>query len=260
MISELTNEYILAKVLSITHYTNRLFSFKTVRPLKLTFKPGEFIMIGLIIRGEFIFRAYSICNAPWDKDLEFYSIKVINGPFTSFLQKITTDSSIIIKVRSTGTLLLKALKLGTRLFLLCTGTGIAPFASIIADTKTYERFAEIIIVLTCRSTNELQYFDAKLKQFSMTKTIKNFIKNKLRFYKSITREPFPYHGRIPTLIKSGLLVNDLKINNFNNMDRFMICGSQGMISDISNLLKSLGYKEGSSSCPQDFVYEKSFVN
>ncbi|PIM96159.1 Ferredoxin--NADP reductase [Candidatus Hodgkinia cicadicola] len=257
---ELSNEYALVRVLSIKHYTNTLFSFKTARPDKLRFKPGEFIMIGLIIRGELIFRAYSICSPTWSDTLEFYSVKVPNGVFTTFLHKITTKTSIIIKITLTGTLVLEALKPGKRLFLLCTGTGIAPFISIIFNHETYTKYNEVIIVLTCRCSRELQFFNDKIKQLTNQSHIRPFVRNKLRFYLSITQEPYPYTGRITWLIKSGTIIADLMIYNFNMMDRFMICGSQQMIFDVTNLLKTLGYIEGVTNNPQDFVYEKSYVS
>ncbi|PIM95855.1 Ferredoxin--NADP reductase [Candidatus Hodgkinia cicadicola] len=256
----LSNEYTLAKVLQIKHYTRTLFSFKTTRPSKFRFKPGEFVMIGLILRGKFIFRAYSICSPTWHNALEFYSIKVPNGPFTSFLQKITTDSSIIIKTKSTGTLILDSLTPGKRLFLLCTGTGIAPFISIISDPETYIKYNEVIVVLTCRFSQELRYFNYKIKQLLKQPHIESHAKNKLRFYLSTTQEPYPYSGRITWLIKSGTLIADLNTYTLNKRDRFMICGSQQMILDVVNLLKSIGYIEGTINNPQDFVYEKAFVN
>ncbi|PIM96410.1 Ferredoxin--NADP reductase [Candidatus Hodgkinia cicadicola] len=257
---KLSNEHTLARVLEIKHYTKALFSFKTTRPNNFKFKPGEFVMIGLIIKGEFIFRAYSICSSTWDNVLEFYSIKVPNGPFTSFLQKITTDSSIIIKTKSTGTLVLNALTLGKRLFLLCTGTGIAPFISIISEPGTYIKYNEVILVLTCRYSQELQYFNYKVKQMLKQPYIKLYARNKLRLYLSTTKGSYPYSGRITWLIKSGMLIADLKAYNFNRMDKFMICGSQQMILDVVNLLRSIGYLEGAINNPQDFVYERAFVS
>ncbi|PIM95235.1 Ferredoxin--NADP reductase [Candidatus Hodgkinia cicadicola] len=257
---ELSNEYVLAKILSVKHYTNTLFSFKTTKPDKLRFKSGEFVMIGLIIRGELIFRAYSICSPTWSNTLEFYSIKVSNGLFTTFLQKLTTDSSIIIKTKSTGTLILEALKPGKRLFLLCTGTGIAPFISMIFESETYTRYNEVIVVLTCRSSQELQYFNNKIKQMTKEPLIKPYARNKLRVYLSTTQELYPYTGRITWLIKSGILIADLRTYNFNKMDRFMVCGSQQMIFDVTDLLKSLRYTEGTINNPQDFVYEKAYVS
>ncbi|PIM96461.1 Ferredoxin--NADP reductase [Candidatus Hodgkinia cicadicola] len=257
---ELSSEYALAKILSVEHYTNTLFSFKTIKPNKLKFKSGEFIMIGLIIRGELVFRAYSICSPTWSNTLEFYSIKVPNGLFTTFLQKITTDSSIIVKTKSTGTLVLEALKPGKRLFLLCTGTGVAPFISIIFDPETYIKYDEIIVVLTCRCSQELQYFNDKIKQMTKEPHIRPYAKNKLRFYLSITQELYPYTGRITWLIKTGTIIADLMTYNFDKMDRFMICGSQQMILDVTDLLKSLGYIEGAINNPQDFVYEKAYVS
>ncbi len=258
---ELSNDYVLAYITNVMHYTKQLFSFKAIKPSNFRFEAGQFVMIGLIIRGKFIFRAYSICGAIRANELEFYSIKVPNGTFTSFLQKISVNiSSIIIKLKPTGTLIINALKPGKRLFLLSTGTGIAPFVSIIYNPEVYKRYNEVIVVQTCRYPDELQYFNNKLNQLIQTLSMKRCIKNKLRFYLSITRMQYPYIGRITDLIKSGLLITDLRTWQFNNADKFMICGSHQMTIDISFLLNALGYKEGSTCCPQDFVYEKSFAS
>ncbi|PIM95229.1 Ferredoxin--NADP reductase [Candidatus Hodgkinia cicadicola] len=255
---DLSNEYVLVRILSVRHYTNTLFSFKTIRPNRLKFKPGESVMIGLIIRGELMFRPYSICSPAWSNTLEFYSTRVTNGIFTTFLQKMTTDTSIIIDMRSKGSLVLKALKPGKRLFLFCTGTGIAPFISIIHDHETYIRFNEVIVVLTYRYSQDLQYFNTKIKQMTKEVYIRPYAKNKLRFYSSITREPYPYTGRIAWLIESGTLIADLMTYSLNEMDRFMVCGSKQMVFNVTNLLKSLKYVEGATNNPQDFVYEKAY--
>ncbi|PIM95098.1 Ferredoxin--NADP reductase [Candidatus Hodgkinia cicadicola] len=257
---ELSNEYALVRVLSVKHYTNNLFSFEIARPKKLRFKPGEFIMIGLIIRGELVFRAYSICSPTWSNTLEFYSVKVPNGLFTTFLHKITTKSSVIIKMKPTGNLILETLRPGKRLFLLCTGTGVSPFVSIVFNHETYIKYDEVIVVLTCRYSQDLQFFNNKLKQLTKVSYIRPYTKNKLRFYLSVTRELYPYIGRITWLIKSGRIITDLMTYNFNKMDRFMICGSRQMVFNVTKLLKKLGYNRGAINNPQDFVYEKAYIS
>ncbi len=184
-------------MLEVKHYSGRLFSFKTSRPSKLKFSAGEFVMIGLIIKGKPMFRAYSICSPSWKRELEFYSIKVPNGPFTSYLQKITTSNAVILKVKPTGTLLVRALKPGKRLFLLCTGTGVAPFVSIVFEPEAYKKFEEIVLVLTCRKIGELQYLQHKIALLVRSPEAKALAKGRARFYTSITREAYPFTGRIP---------------------------------------------------------------
>ncbi|WGS83417.1 MAG: ferredoxin--NADP reductase [Candidatus Hodgkinia cicadicola] len=250
----------IQNVVGVTHYTNKLFSFKTTRPKALSFKAGEFVMIGLVIKNKPVFRAYSICSAIWQSWLEFYSIKVVNGPFTSFLQKLTPKSSIIVKAKATGTLTLSGLKPGKRLFLLGTGTGIAPFISIMLDPETYEVFEEVIVVLACRLVAELQYLLEKHQQIVADSQLKPMTKNRIRMYTSVTRDSHPFTGRITTLITSGVLTDDLNMKGLDESDRFMICGSQAMIADTACVLKSLKFKEGSASDPQSFVYEKAFAS
>ncbi|MFP3038380.1 MAG: ferredoxin--NADP reductase [Candidatus Hodgkinia cicadicola] len=259
MIFDLIKANALAKVLEVKHYTNRLFSFKTSRPDELKFSAGEFVMIGLIIKGNPVFRAYSICSPSWKWELEFYSIRVLNGPFTSFLQKINTNNALIIKVKPTGTLLVRALKPGGRLFLLCTGTGVAPFISMVFEPEVYTKFKEVVLVLTCRKIEDLQYLKCKINQLMRCSEIKALARGKIRFYTSVTREPYTFKGRIPWLLTSGLLVSDLAAPALGAKDRFMVCGSQSMIVDVTAVLKAMGYREGTASKPGAFVYEKAFA-
>ncbi|XXN19741.1 MAG: ferredoxin--NADP reductase [Candidatus Hodgkinia cicadicola] len=256
----LDKQHVVLNVTGITHYTNRLFSFRTRRPKAFRFKAGEFAMIGLIINSKPVFRAYSICSASWQRTLEFYSIKVPNGPFTSFLQKLTLKSAIIMRTKTTGTLTLASLKSGERLFLLCTGTGAAPFISVLFEPETYETYSEIIVVMVCRLASELQYLLYKCHRLIRNTKIGALAKNKLRVYTSVTRDRYPFVGRVTTLITSGVLLDDLNIIAFAETDRFMVCGSQAMIADTALTLRRLGYKEGSISNPQAFVYEKAFVS
>ncbi|ATW06174.1 Ferredoxin--NADP reductase [Candidatus Hodgkinia cicadicola] len=256
----LDKQYTVSNVISIVHYTDKLFSFKTNRPKAFRFKTGEFVMIGLVINSRPVFRAYSICSASWQHTLEFYSIKVPNGPFTSFLQKLTPKSAVIIKVKATGTLTLSSLKPGKRLFLLCTGTGVAPFVSVMFGPEAYEIYDEVIVVMTCRLVCELQFLSHKCRQLVCNAQLSTLFKNKLRVYTSVTRDSYPFVGRITELITSGALVDDLNLSALTQFDRFMVCGSQAMIADTTLTLKALGYKEGSINSPQAFVYEKAFVS
>ncbi|XXN13773.1 MAG: ferredoxin--NADP reductase [Candidatus Hodgkinia cicadicola] len=255
----LDKQHVVLKIVSVIHYTNSLFSFKVSRPKALRFKAGEFVMIGLVIKGKPVFRAYSICSASWQRMLEFYSIKVPNGPFTSFLQKLTTKGAVIVKTKPTGTLTLASLTPGKRLFLLCTGTGAAPFVSVMLEPEAYATYSELIVVLVCRFVSELQFLLHKCRQFVFNTRLSTLAKNKLRVYTSVTRDSYPFVGRITALIASGVLLDDLNLPALNEFDRFMICGSQAMIADTIMTLKALGYKEGSVSNPQAFVYEKAFV-
>ncbi|PIM96381.1 Ferredoxin--NADP reductase [Candidatus Hodgkinia cicadicola] len=207
-----------------------------------------------------VFRNYYICSPTWEDKLEFYSTINLNDLFSSFLRKITTNSSIIIMKKTAGELILNNLKPGKRLFLLCSDIGAAAASSIISEPGTYSKFNEVIVVLTCEYVQGLQYFNNKLKQLAKEPLIQSHAKNKLRFFRCVTQEPYPYSGDISWLIKSGLLIADLKTYNFNKMDRFIISGPRQPSLDVINLLGLIGYNEDSTSCLKDFIYERVFVN
>ncbi|MGP1914691.1 MAG: ferredoxin--NADP reductase [Candidatus Hodgkinia cicadicola] len=247
-------------MLWVKHYSRRLFSFALSRPIRFKFKAGEFMMIGLIINKKPVFRAYSICSPSWSTVLEFYSIKVPEGALTTFLQKISTRNTILIKMKSTGTLVLSALIPGDRLYLFCTGTGVAPFVSILFEPEVYEKFKQVIIVQTCRQVVELQYLKDKLSELTRNATLKTLAKGKARFFTATTREKSQFMGRIPHLITSGKLTSALGGAPLNKKDRFMICGSQPMINDVSTVLTKMGFKEGTETKPKHFVYEKAFAD
>ncbi|MGP1927089.1 MAG: ferredoxin--NADP reductase [Candidatus Hodgkinia cicadicola] len=217
-------------------------------------------MIGLIINKKPVFRAYSICTPSWSTVLEFYSIKVPEGALTTFLQKISTRNTILIKMKSTGTLVLSALIPGNRLYLFCTGTGVAPFVSILFEPEVYEKFKQVIIVQTCRQVVELQYLKDKLSELMRNATLKTLTKGKARFFTATTREKSQFMGRIPHLITSGKLTSALGGAPLNKKDRFMICGSQPVINDVSSVLTKMGFKEGTETKPKHFVYEKAFAD
>ncbi|MFP3039133.1 MAG: ferredoxin--NADP reductase [Candidatus Hodgkinia cicadicola] len=259
MAFDLTKADALAEVLEVKHYTNRLFSFKTSRPNGLKFSAGEFVMIGLIIKGNSVFRAYSICSPSWKQELEFYSIRVTNGSFTSYLHKISTSNAVIIRTEPSGTLLVRALKPGRRLFLLCGGAGVAPFISIIFEPEVYTKFEEVVLVLTCRKIEDLQYLKCKINQLIRSSEIKPLARGKIRFYTSVTREPYTFAGRIPWLLTSGLLISELAAPALGAKDRFMVCGSQSMKADVTAVLKAMGYREGTASKPGAFVCEKALA-
>ncbi|PIM96523.1 Ferredoxin--NADP reductase [Candidatus Hodgkinia cicadicola] len=207
-----------------------------------------------------VYRNYYICSPTWEDKLEFYSTVDFNDIFTSFLRKITTNSSIIIMKKTAGDLVISLLKPGKRLFLLCSDIGAAAASSIISEPETYSKFNEVIVVLTCKYTQDLLYFNNKLKQLMKESRLRPHIENKLRFYQSITQEPYPYSGDTLWLIKSGLLIADLKTYSLDKKDRFIICGPRQPSLDIINLLKSLNYNEGCTSYLRDFLYERSFIN
>ncbi|PZO75125.1 MAG: ferredoxin--NADP(+) reductase [Mesorhizobium amorphae] len=250
-------------VVSVKHYTDRLFSFRMTRPQSFRFRSGEFVMIGLPAEdpgAKPIFRAYSVASPAWDEELEFYSIKVPDGPLTSRLQQIKPGDTVYMRPRSTGTLVTDALLPGRRLFLFSTGTGFAPFASIVRDPDTYEKFEEIVVTHTVRDRAELAYGEALAQEVADDPLIGELTGDRLRFYTTTTREDSPRTGRITTLIENGKLFLDLAIPTLDpEHDRAMICGSAAMLKDIKALLESLGFDEGSLNRPGTFVVERAFV-
>jgi len=250
------------KVLSVEHHTDRLFSFTISRPPAFRFRSGEFVMIGLHPEGakKPIMRAYSIASPSWDDKLEFYSIKVQDGPLTSHLQKIKVGDEVILSKKSVGTLVLDALLPGKRLYMFSTGTGIAPFASLIRDPDTYERYEQVILTHTCRQKAELSYGLNLVKSLETDPLVGEMIGDKLLHVTSLTREEYPLTGRITTLLESGDLFETAGVPKMNSEeDRVMICGSMDMINDTKAIVETFGLNEGSNSKPAEFVVEKSFV-
>jgi len=247
-------------VLNVEHYTDRLFSFDISRPASFRFRSGEFIMIGLPKTEDQkrpLMRAYSIASPSWDEKLEFFSIKVPDGPLTSRLQKIKKGDTVLLGKKPVGTLVLDALLPGKRLYMFSTGTGIAPFASLIRDPETYERYDEVILTHTCRQRAELSYGLRLVESLKDDPLVGEMIGDKLT---SLTREEYPLKGRITTLIESGDLFKNAGTPKLNPAeDRVMICGSKDMIDDTKALVETFGLTEGSNSKPAEFVVEKSFV-
>ncbi len=248
-------------VTSVRHYTDSLFSFRVTRPKTLRFRSGEFVMIGLMgDNGKPLLRAYSIASPSWDDELEFYSIKVQDGPLTSRLQHIQPGDDLILRPKPVGTLVHDALLPGKRLYFFATGTGFAPFASLLRDPDTYERFDEIIITHTCRDVAELTYGRELVESLAEDELIGELVAGKLRYYPTTTREASPKMGRITTLIENGELFADLGVPGLNpETDRAMVCGSLAFNLDIKALLERSGLREGANSEPQEFVIEKAFV-
>jgi ferredoxin--NADP+ reductase len=250
----------LQKVTFVKHWTDNLFSFKIKRPASFKFRSGEFVMIGLPdISGKPILRAYSIASPSWSEELEFYSIIVENGPLTSKLKNIKINDDIILMPKSTGTLVLDALKPGKRLFLISSGTGFAPFASLIREPETFEKYENVIVTHTCRTVKELQYSKEIIKECETDELIKDFISNKLISYHSTTREDYVNQGRITDLISNKTIFNNLKIEEITSDDRVMLCGSMGLNNDLKEILSNLKLNEGANNNPAEFVLEKAFV-
>ena len=248
------------KVTYVKHWTENLFSFKIARPASFKFRSGEFVMIGLPdISGKPILRAYSIASPSWSEELEFYSIIVENGPLTSKLKNIKINDDIILMPKSTGTLVLDALKPGKRLFLISSGTGFAPFASLIREPETFEKYENVIVTHTCRTVKELQYSKEIIKECETDQLIKEFISNKLISYHSTTREDYVNQGRITDLISNKTIFNNLKIEEITSDDRVMLCGSMGLNNDLKEILSNLKLNEGANNNPAEFVLEKAFV-
>jgi len=247
-------------VVSVRHYTDRLFAFRITRPQSLRFRSGEFVMIGLPNAAKPVFRAYSVASPAWDDELEFFSIKVPDGPLTSELQKIQPGDTILMRQKATGTLVVDALTPAKRLFMISTGTGFAPFASLLRDPETYEKFETVVVTHTCRDTAELAYGKDIVAGLETDPLIGEFAGGRVTLYSTTTREPSSHMGRITALIESGKFYDDLGIDRLDPAtDRVMICGSMHMLKDVKELVESLGFKEGSVSHPGDFVVERAFV-
>lgn len=248
-------------VTSVRHYTDRLFAFRVTRPQSLRFRSGEFVMIGLLGEtGKPLLRAYSIASPSWDDELEFYSIKVQDGPLTSKLQHIQPGDQIILRPKPVGTLVHDALLPGRRLYFFATGTGFAPFASLLRDPDTYERYDEVIVTHTCRDVAELTYGRELVEGLAADPLIGEFVGDKVSYYPTTTREESPKMGRITTLIEDGTLFADLGVPPLDPAtDRAMVCGSLAFNLDIKALLEQAGLREGANSEPGEFVIEKAFV-
>ncbi|OJT95425.1 MAG: ferredoxin--NADP(+) reductase [Rhizobium sp. 63-7] len=247
-------------VLSVQHYTDRLFRFRMTRPAGFRFRSGEFAMIGLMVGDKPIYRAYSIASPAWDEELEFFSIKVPDGPLTSHLQAIKPGDTVLMRKKPTGTLVLDALTPGKRLYMFSTGTGIAPFASLIRDPETYEKFEDVILTHTCRDVAELKYGQDLVEEIRNDDMLNEIVGDKLRLYSTVTREDYPFKGRITDLIENGKLFSDLGVPPLNpEIDRGMICGSAAMLKDTKELLEKAGMQEGANNKPSEFVIERAFV-
>jgi ferredoxin--NADP+ reductase len=245
----------------VQHWTESLFSFRTTRDPTLRFASGQFVMVGLTKEdGKPLVRAYSIASPAWHDELEFYSIKVPDGPLTSRLQNIQVGDQVLIGRKPTGTLVLDGLKPGKRLYMLGTGTGLAPWLSLARDPEVYERFDEVIVTHTVREVGDLNYRELLETELAQDEILGELIAPKLRYYPTVTREEFKTNGRITDLIASGKLFEDLGVPPLDPAhDRLMLCGGPSVLADLKQLLLDRGYEEGSLAKPGDFVLEKAFV-
>ncbi len=260
------------KVTQVTHWTDRLFSFRVTRPTSLRFRSGEFVMIGLMGdpdpatgKQKPLLRAYSIASPSWDDELEFYSIKVQDGPLTSKLQHIQPGDEIILRPKPVGTLVHDALLPGKRLWLFATGTGFAPFASLLRDPQTYEDYDEVIVTHTCRTAGELKYgaelIDSIRSDDLLEELIGEGFADKLRYYPTTTREESPKMGRITDLMRSGEVFDELGVPPLSpENDRAMICGNLAFNLDLKALFEEYGLREGANSAPREYVVEKAFLD
>jgi ferredoxin--NADP+ reductase len=259
-------------VTQVTHWTDKLFSFRITRPTSMRFRSGEFVMIGLMGdphpdtgKQKPLLRAYSMASPSWDDELEFYSIKVQDGPLTSKLQHIQPGDQVILRPKPVGTLVHDALLPGKRLWLFATGTGFAPFASLLRDPQTYQDYDEVIVTHTCRTLGELTYGAQLIEDVRSNEMLEELIGDsfaaKLRYYPTTTREESLKMGRITDLMRSGNVFEDLDVPPLSpENDRAMICGNLAFNLDLKALLEEFGLREGANSAPREYVVEKAFLD
>jgi ferredoxin/flavodoxin---NADP+ reductase len=249
------------RVLSVHHWTDRLFSFRTTRAPAFRFRSGQFVMMGLDTDKKPLLRAYSLASAHYEDTLEFFSIKVPDGPLTSRLQHLREGDEILVGRKPTGTLVIDNLRPGRALFLLGTGTGLAPFLSIVKDPETYERFDKVVIAHGVRWIKDLAYSDYLSNELPQDELVGDLIGAKLLYYPSVTREPFAHNGRLSFAITEGTMARALGLSPVDRAeDRFMLCGSPTMLADLRAILHTKGFEEGNTGEPGDYVIEKAFVD
>jgi ferredoxin--NADP+ reductase len=249
------------RVLSVHHWTDRLFSFTTTRDQALRFSNGHFTMIGLRVNDKPLLRAYSVASPNYAEHLEFLSIKVQDGPLTSRLQHIQVGDSVIVGRKPTGTLLIDYLLPAKRLYLLATGTGLAPFLSIVRDPETYEKFEQVVLIHGVREVKELAYRDMLETSLKQDEFLGEMVEKQFLYYPTVTREAFEHQGRIPVILENGQVAKDLGLPELNpEEDRVMICGSPEMLRDLKALCEKRGFAEGSTTRPGQFVIERAFAD
>jgi ferredoxin/flavodoxin---NADP+ reductase len=251
----------LQTVTTVRHWTDTLFSFTCTRDPSFRFENGQFTMVGLEVNGKPLLRAYSIASANYEEELEFFSIKVPDGPLTSRLQHLKIGDTLFIGRKPTGTLIVDNLLPGRVLWLLSTGTGLAPFMSVIRDPAVYERYDRIVVTHTCRHIRELAYRDYITQSLPDHEFLGESVREKLIYYPTVTREPFSNTGRITDLIENGKLFSEIGLPSFSiEHDRIMLCGSSAMLRDTRALLDARGFEEGNQSIPGHYVVERAFVS
>ncbi len=249
------------QVLHVHHWTRDYFSFRTTRGAGLRFENGQFVMIGLPVDGKPLMRAYSIASANWEEEMEFFSIKVQNGPLTSRLQHLKVGDEILVGRKPTGTLLISDLHPGRNLYLLATGTGLAPFLSIIKDPDTYERFERVIVTHGVRGVGDLAYRDLIARELPRHEYLGETVSRQLLYYPAVSREPFEHQGRLTDLMDNGQMMRDLGIEPLDPaLDRAMICGSPQMLADFRAILDRRGFTAAPRiGTPGEYVFERAFV-
>ena len=247
-------------VTSVSHWTDTLFSLRTTRDPGLRFASGQFVMLGLEVEGKPLLRAYSVVSAYYADELEFYSIKVQDGPLTSRLQHVKVGDEVLVGRKPTGTLILDGLRPGRNLYMLGTGTGLAPFLSLARDPDTYERYEKVIVTHTVRHAADLSYRRFLEHELPGDPDLGELVAPKLIYYPSVTRDAFYHQGRITDLISSGRIFEDIGLPAFDrSRDRVMLCGGPSVLADLKQLLLERDYEEGSVATPGDFVLERAFV-
>jgi ferredoxin--NADP+ reductase len=248
-------------VLTVHHWNESLFSFTCTRGQSLRFESGHFVMVGLEVNGKPLMRAYSVASAHYEEHLEFFSIKVQDGPLTSRLQHLIPGDKVLIGRKPTGTLVLSDLLPGRHLYLFATGTGLAPFLSIIRDPDTYERFGKVVLVHGTRKVDELAYADLIAHDLPKSDHLGEMVREQLLYYPTVTREPFRNQGRLPELIANGKLCSDLGLPQLDpQQDRAMICGGPAMLKDMRGVLDTVGFAVSTGiGQPGGYVIERAFV-
>jgi ferredoxin/flavodoxin---NADP+ reductase len=256
----MSSKYQHETVTSVHHWNDTLFSFTTTRDPGFRYKNGFFTMIGLEVEDKPLVRAYSMVSANYEDQLEFFSIKVQDGALTSRLQHLQVGDRILVGAKPTGTLVAENLLAGRHLYLLGTGTGLAPFMSIIKDPEIYEQFEKVILVHGVRYVSELAYQNYITQELPQNDFFGELIQDKLLYYPTVTREPYRFNGRITDLLLSGRMQKDLDLPVLSaDNDRFMLCGSPSMLKDTCNILKDMGFAEARNSNQGHYVVERAFV-